>query len=107
LDLGNLTETFQLAKYKLETSYNSVGALAGVDIRTSKLKSPAEVVSRLCKLRDSVAGLVSYSALSTIRYKLEHTINLRTVEDFYILISVDVEQKKTHYQVQYKTDIFE
>ena len=34
MDLANLTETFKLAKYKLESSYNSVGALAGVDIRS-------------------------------------------------------------------------
>ena len=34
LDLANLTETFQLAKFKLETSYTSVGGLAGVDIRS-------------------------------------------------------------------------
>ena len=52
MDLGNLTETFKVAKYKLESSYNSVGALAGVDIRSEILRNNfchndqfAEVVS--------------------------------------------------------------
>ena len=34
MDLSNLTETFKLAKYRLESSYNSEGALARVDIRS-------------------------------------------------------------------------
>ena len=34
MDLSNLTETFKLAKYRLESSYTSEGALAGVDIRS-------------------------------------------------------------------------
>ena len=52
MDLGNLTETFQLAKYKLETSYNSVGALAGVDIRS-------EIQSNYFCRNDQFAELVS------------------------------------------------
>ena len=39
MDLANLTETFKLAKYKLESSYNSVGALARVDIRSDYVHS--------------------------------------------------------------------
>ena len=35
------------------------------------------MVRRLSALRDSVAGLVSYSALSTIRYKLDQASHLR------------------------------
>ena len=41
MDLDNLTETFKLAKYKLESSYNSVGALAGVDIRSYTIFHPS------------------------------------------------------------------
>ena len=34
MDFSNLTETFKLAKYKLDSSYNSDGALTRVDIRS-------------------------------------------------------------------------
>ena len=97
MDLSHLVQEFKQVKYKVESFYNSTGGLSRVEIRfvflyynavpqphrirSTKLRSVEEVVTRLSKLRDSEEGLVSYSALSTIKYKLHHHRNLGYASD--------------------------
>jgi len=70
VDYENLAKEFKVPKFKLSCYYDENSELARIEIRSQKLSKSEDVVTGLEKLRNNVEGLISYSVLSTLKYKL-------------------------------------
>lgn len=69
IDYENLSKEFKVPKFKLHSYYNEGTELARIEIRSQKISKPEEVLSNIERLRNNIDGLISYSVLSTLKYK--------------------------------------
>jgi len=69
IDYDTLSKEFKVPKFKLFPYYDENTELARVEIRSHKISKPQDVITSIEKLRNSTEGLISYSVLSTLKYK--------------------------------------
>ena len=69
MDYETLAMEFKVPKFKLNSYYNENKELARIEIRSHKISKSQDVISNLERLRSNIEGLISYSVLSTLKYK--------------------------------------
>ena len=107
LDFNELISSFKVPKLKVTGLYSKEGELNLVEVTSRKLKNLAEVTSVLTKLRETYPQLISFSSLTTIKYKLSHmSAELQSSEEFFLTCTFDLSQSKTSkIEVQMRTDV--
>ena len=100
LDYDTLTKEFKVPKFKLTAFYDENSQLAKIEIRSQKIQRTEDVVHNLERLRNNVEGLISYSVLSTLKYKLgsggvtDNTMVGREGDKVYwVTVAADVKNK--------------
>merc|ERR1711874_396971 len=69
IDYASLAREFRVPKFKLCCYYDENTELARLEIRSQKISKSSDVIICLEKLRNNIEGLISYSVLSTLKYK--------------------------------------